>query len=188
VAAFLPNCFIDCKELYETYCANIKMLPLPAFSLLVSPSNASHFPVVVFVSLTQVLLLRLLPNTTPRPQTISNRDTDDITQEILEKCYLPFTATTSSIADNAKVSILVENLFRVFLKSCQVYHTPNLDAAIERGILARENKTKSGKRRRENSTLKKEEESDRVWLEASGERLRSLLEWVRLRSLDDDGD
>lgn len=131
---------------------------------------------MVFVSLSQFLLLRLLPNTAPRPQNVSGRVTDDLDQEILEKCFLPFSAATSAIDDNARVSILVESIFRMFLlEGFTIYRKPSLTAAIEKGIKARESKTKGDRRKRDNRALRKEEERDRVWLRASGERLKSLL-------------
>lgn len=81
---------------------------------------------------------------------------------------------TSSVEDNAKYSILVENLFRLFLTGCAANHTPNLDDAIERGIKARENMCKTdGKRRLDAAT--KEEEIAQIFLEASSRRLRSLF-------------
>lgn len=115
---------------------------------------------------------------------MSKQNSDDISQEILEKCFLPFAANTSSTVDNAKVSILVENMFRLVLTVATVYHTPCLDAAIERGILARENKAKNDKRRRENSARNKEED-DRMWLAASGKRLRSMMAWVEQKNNSD---
>jgi hypothetical protein len=57
-------------------------------------------------------------------------------------------------------------------------HTPSLEAAIEDGIKARESQAKGDKRRRGNAPKRQEEEKDRVWLEASGKRLRSLLAWI----------
>lgn len=156
--------------IYECF----RPLPLPAFSLLLSPSSSSQLPVVVFVSLTQVLLLRFLPLSAPRPESVVARENDELSLEILEKCFLPFPANTTSIADNAKVSILVEMQLRQFLN-----YSPTLEGAIERGVLARENKIRGDKRRKDNSARTKEEENDREWLKASGERLRLLLSWVR---------
>jgi hypothetical protein len=114
-----------------------------------------------------------------------DRENDDLSQEVLERCFLPFPANTSSVVDNAKVSILVEIQFRQFLKSCKCYHTPSLDGAIEKGILARENKIKGDRRRKDSGVRTKDEENDREWLEASGERLRSLLSWVEQSNEDD---
>ena len=186
MAAFLPESFVNCRDLYEAIYTCFRPLPLQAFSLLISPSNSSHYPTVVFVSLSQLFLCRLLPTTTPSPQSITRRENDDISQDILEKCFLPFSATTSSTEDNAKVSLLVESLFRLFLKSCRVYHTPSLDAAIETGILARETKSRGGKKRREAGARSNDEENSRMWLKASGERLRSLLSWVEERNYSDE--
>jgi hypothetical protein len=164
----------------------MKLLPLPAFSLLISPSNSSQLPETVIVTLSQLLLLRLLPNTAPRPQTVSQRDDDDLTPDTIEKCFLPFCANTSFTNDNAKVSILVENIFRSFLRHPEFSYKPTLDAAIEKGILARESKAKNDKRRRDDSA-RKQEDNDRMWLRASGERLRSLLAWVKRQNANDEG-
>lgn len=133
---------------------------------------------MVYVSLTQLILLRLLPSTAPRPHEISQDDTDNITQAVLEQCYLPFPANTSSAADNAKVSILVENLLRLLFREGVVCHTPSLDAAIEEGILARESKSKGDKRKKDNGMKKKEEENDLEYLRSSSQRLKSLLAWI----------
>lgn len=85
------------------------------------------------------------------------------------------------------MSILVENLFRLYIKSCGCYYSASLDAAIEKGILARENKIRGDKRRKEIGTRHIEEESERVWLSASGERLRSLLALVKEKDFETTG-
>lgn len=108
-----------------------------------------------------------------------DRDGDDLSQDVLEQCFLPFPANTSTTADNAKVSILVEIQFRQLLKSCICSYTRELDSAIGKGILARENKIKGDKRRKDNGIRTTQEENDLEWLRASGERLRSLLAWVK---------
>lgn len=184
VAAYLPDCFAECRDVYEIIYTCVKPLPLPAFSLMLSSSQSSTLPVPVFVSLSQLLLLRLLPMSAPSPQLVSQRNNDDLSQDIIERCFLPFSAITSSVSDNAKVSILVENVLALFVGSCQCYHTPSLDAAIEKGILARENKIKGDKRRRGARTRTQEEESERLWLTASSRRLRSLLSWVEYNDVE----
>ena len=173
-------------DLYDVYCNNLKSLPLPAFSLLMSPSASSQIPTVVFVSLSQLFMLRVLPNSAPRPQTVSGRRNDDLSQDILEKCFLPFAANTSSVDDNAKVSIMAESMLRLYLKNSRVYHTPDLDLAIETGIKAREGKCRNDKRKRDNGARRKEDEDDRMWLTASGKRLRSMLAWVEKNNYSDE--
>lgn len=128
--------------------------------------------------MTQLVLLRLLPIAAPRPETVSTEDNDQLTQDILERCFLPFSAQTSSVAENAKVSVLVEYLLRLLFAEGLVCHTPTLDAAVELGIAAREGKVRGDKRKKDSSIRKKVEENDLAFLKASGQRLRSLLSWI----------
>ena len=147
----------------------------------------SQLPPEVFVSLSQLITLRLLPNHAPQPRSVCQRKSDDLSQLILEKCFLPFSANTSSTDDNATVSILVESIFRLLLKDTKFCRSRSLKAAIETGILARENKCKNDKRRKENSAKKKEAD-DKMWLIASGNRLRSMLAWVEQQNNYSDED
>jgi hypothetical protein len=147
---------------------NSKTLPLPAFSLLFSPSSPSALPAKVFVTITRLVLERLSPHAVPACGSAG------ITQEVLERAVLPSVASTSSPADNARVSILAESLFRLYLKLCEVADTPGLDAAVEAGIRAREAKAKIDRRRKDSSAGEK----DREWLVASSRRLRKLVVWA----------
>lgn len=166
----------------------MRPLPVPAFSLMISPSPSSQLSTIIHVSLAQLLLLRLLPNTAPRPHTVTKSDNDELSQAVLEICFLPFSANTSAVDDNAKVSILVESLFRIFLRSCPCYHTPDLEEVILKGILAREEKARGDKRRKDTSKRKKDMESDRMWLMQSGQRLKSLFAFVEHKTANDNHD
>ena len=69
-----------------------------------------------------MILRTLIPPSAPVPLTVNRSgagadSTDLLSREVLEKCYLPFAAKTMSIADNAKVSLLVEWLLRLALSS-----------------------------------------------------------------------
>lgn len=103
----------------------------------------------------------------------------------MEKCYLPFSAISTDAGDNAKVAVLIECLFRIYLKACECYHTPGLDDAIERGIKAREEKVREGERKgkKKSAKVKRGEEGDKALMRASGERLRSLFSWIGHRKL-----
>lgn len=103
---------------------------------------------------------------------------DGLTQDILEQCYLPFPATTSSASDNAKVSILVESLLRLLVREKLTFHASSLDTAIEDGIKARESKIKGDKKKKDSATRRKDE-NDIMTLSGSGQRLRSLLSWIK---------
>lgn len=169
------------RDVYDLLAEFTVGLPIASFSLLLNISHTSPFPSVVLVSLIQLLCSRYLPKSAIRPQDVENFNNDTLTQRILEICYLPHCPMTSSIEDNAKYSILVENLFRLFLTDCEGLHTPDLDDAIERGISAREKKAKVDGRRKADA-VKKEEEIAKVFLDASSRRLRSLVDWVEQTS------
>jgi hypothetical protein len=175
---YLPDEFIDIAELYEVIVSNLKTVPLPAFSLIMSPSKSSEMKVQVFVSLANLMLLRYFPPNAPRLYEVTGSDDDNITQDVLEQCFLPYSAQNSSTHDNAKVSILVESLFRLYLRECLCSYTPTLEQAVGLGILARDNKIKTDKKPKDPGA-KKRQEVAREWLKASGERLRSLLAFVK---------
>ncbi|KAB8294159.1 hypothetical protein EYC80_009600 [Monilinia laxa] len=178
VSVFLPQKFMPVVDLYSLLAEFTAALPIASFSLLLNISQTSPLPSEVLISLMQLLCCRYLPRSTPLPHEIENSTNDSITQSILEICYLPWCPMTSSFDDNAKYSILVENLFRLFLTGCEASHTPNLDDALEKGISAREKMCKTDGRRRVDAATKKEEEIAKVFLDASSRRLRSLVNWI----------
>lgn len=186
VAAYLPEEFANLKDVYDTMYINIKPLPLPAFSLFFAPSKSNPLPQVVFVSLTWLLLLRLLPTNAPRPHTVSEFDNDNLSQKVIERCFLPFPANTHSVSDNAKLSILVECVLRFFLKYAGYFHKPRLDGVIEKGITARENKAKGDRKKKDYGVKREEDEEAWIWLKASGERLRTLRAWVEANSQEEE--
>jgi hypothetical protein len=163
---------VSCSELYDVVIDLIQPLPLPEFSLFMSPAALPYIPAVATSSMAQAYLNRLLPLSAPRP------GDDEMTQRNLERCFLPFAANTSSIEDNAKVSILVETLFRLLTTTRDIDPSPELSAAIRRGVAARENKC-TGNKRKKSSSAKDEE--DLVWLRSSAERMRFMREFVHER-------
>lgn len=132
-----------------------------------SPSSLPYFNSTALSSLSQSFLNRLLPHSTPAAPT------DDLTQRNLEQCFLPFAANNSSVEDNAKVSILVETLFRLFTLNCDEDSTPTLAAAVEKGIAAREAKCTSKRR----GIVKAD--GDMLWLKASADRISFLLQFIQ---------
>lgn len=54
--------------------------------------------------------------------------------------------------------------------------------------MARENKIKGDRRKKDANRRTKQDESDLVWLRASGERLRLLMNWVEQHPAEDDDD
>ncbi|RDW66242.1 hypothetical protein BP6252_09877 [Coleophoma cylindrospora] len=174
----LPEILGDGLEVYRIYVDCITTLPLPGLSLFITPSMDFRVLPEVFCSLDQMLLVRLMPSGVRRPK----QTTDSISQDTLEEYYLPHCAHTTSIVDNAKFSILIESLLRLFLVAdCALEYTPSLVEAVETGIKAREKKAaaKIDRRKKVNTMRREAEEVERMWLETSGQRLREILAYVR---------
>ncbi|KAI9881584.1 MAG: hypothetical protein M1830_000148 [Pleopsidium flavum] len=168
VSDTIPKKFMTVGALYDLYLDHIRPLPVPTFQLLVSPSALPYLSPVARSSLTQFILRSLIASSAPNPST------DDLNQDMLEQNFLPYTANTSNMADNAKVSLLVETLLKLLDKHIGLNPTTSLSHAVRAGITAREKKV-NGDRKKKGST-KKEEEADRVWLNGSANRMRALLE------------
>jgi hypothetical protein len=147
--------------------------------LFLAPSRSSYILGIAQVSLTQFFLRRMISNAAPHPTSIRERDSDEFDQNILEKCFFPFTALTSSVNENAKVSIMIEVLFRIFLKDCPCVYSHELEQLIDRGIKAREAMIKSNKRKKSTSAKQQVEAAEQVLLKASGVRLRNMLSFVK---------
>ena len=85
------------------------------------------------------------------------------------------------MADNAKVSLLIEALLRFLASSGKLKYTTALREAVEEGINTRERKSikKSSARKKMGSGARGgEEQVASVWLRGSGERLRGLIDFL----------
>lgn len=165
VSATLPHSFTSLASLYDLYLEHIRPLPLPTFFLLMSPASLRHFHPGAASSLTQYILHSIITSSAPLPAK------DDLTQTVLEDSYLPFAANTSSIADNAKVSLCVETLLRILNLHLGLAWTPRLQEAMEKGIDARDGKAKKSGRK----TARAGGETEREWLVGSANRIRSVV-------------
>ena len=170
VSTTLPHSFTSLDTLYNLYHEHIRPLSLPTFFLLISPASLRHFHPGAASSLTQYILRSIIASSAPLPAK------DDLTQDVLEESYLPFAANTGSVADNAKVSLCVETLLRLLNLHLGLAWTPRLQEAMEEGIDARENKAKTGGRRRAKATGG---ENEREWLVGSANRIRSVVQMAK---------
>ena len=178
VSATLPSTSTPITTLYDLYLTQIRPLPLPSFSVLLSPTSLRHFAPSAASSLTQYILRSLISSAAPLPAK------DDLTQEVLEQSYLPYAAHTSAVADNAKVGVCVEALVRLWNVHIGLLWSEGLRGAVEAGIEAREERAKTGGRGRRKGSEGQGGgggggDEDRVWLRLSAERLRGLVEMVR---------
>jgi hypothetical protein len=170
VSTELPKAFIPLEELYHMFVENIRHLPLPVFQAFIAPPALPAFSPNAQTTLCESLLFPMLESAAP--------DTDEeyLNQEKLEKCFLPYAANTSSVVDNAKVSILLEALLCLLAESDMLRISPELKEAVKNGILARNQKAQDETRRSLNSRLV--EDIEWCWLIESGERLMYLIEDV----------
>ncbi|KAL8717994.1 MAG: hypothetical protein Q9225_004816 [Loekoesia sp. 1 TL-2023] len=168
VSVFLPHTFTPLPTLYDLYLEHIRPLPLPQFFLLVSPSSMQYLHLSAASSLTQIILRSVIASSAPLPPT------DDMTQETLERCYLPYPANTSNISDNAKVSLCIETLLRLLQRHCGLDWSENFQESVEKGIEAREQKAKKAGKGKGKG--KGGGEDERMWLRGSAERIRGAVQ------------
>ena len=103
------------------YKDSILPLSLPAFSLFTStliPANTSY----------HCNLSRHLLDTIISPKAPSG-PSDLLTQDVLVTYYLSFPAKSNSPIENAKMSILLEGLMRLLLRSGLLEYSVDLEAA-----------------------------------------------------------
>ncbi|KAL9131371.1 MAG: hypothetical protein Q9217_000698 [Psora testacea] len=158
VAYHLSDHFMSTTTLYDLYLEHIRPLPLPTFSLIISPAGLRPFTIEAASSLTQFILRTIISAAAPAPPD------DRLDQNILEQCYLPFPANKANMLDNAKVSLCVETLLRLLDRytSSGLDWTPELQDAMEKGAEERIRKARKL-------------DADPVWLEGSAGRIRAVV-------------
>jgi hypothetical protein len=146
----------------------IRPLPIGTFTQYILPLD-SPFSVDMQVTINEILLKSLVAGDTPMDASST------MTQDTFEKWYAPRSAGNASVADNTKVSVLVESVLRnLWHAEClPVEGRVSLGKAVEKGIVARDQKVGSSK-----GKAGKKVESDgaaRVMLQNSAGRLRAFL-------------
>ncbi|KAJ5532690.1 hypothetical protein N7494_009242 [Penicillium frequentans] len=164
----LPGDFISVLELYNLFAENIAAQPLPIFQAFVSPFILPEFTDAEQTTLCEILLYSLREASAP------SSDETYLYQSKLEKCFLPFGAATNTIANNVKMSILLESAMMLLGKSDLLTATPSFKKIVQSGIDRRNGKAREELRRSQNS--KKQEPLELSLLRESSERLLSLAE------------
>ncbi|KAL2260215.1 hypothetical protein VTK26DRAFT_5865 [Humicola hyalothermophila] len=176
VSFYLPDTFVPVSELYERFTDNVRALPLPMFKLFVD-SHPPILPETVHVSMVRVLIEALLPKH-PDPAEV-DPDGDmlghGVTMCMMEKCFLPFAANKVTAEDNAKLSLVLENLLGFMYSQIEVEYSDGLRRAVEKGIKAREDKIK---KRSAASKADAADKAAREVLARSARNLKVLLEII----------
>ncbi|KAL5359491.1 hypothetical protein BJX96DRAFT_58562 [Aspergillus floccosus] len=167
VSDTLPDAFIGLENLYHLFVENIRHLPLPVFQAFVSPAVLPHFSPAAQTTLCEVLLFRMRESAAP--------DTNELylTQAKLEHCFLPYAASTPSIADNTKVSIALEALLMLLADNDMLKITPQLREAVEAGVLNRVDRVQVETKK--SLANRQKEDVEWSWLLESGDRLMYLV-------------
>ncbi|KAL8370368.1 hypothetical protein RB595_000647 [Gaeumannomyces hyphopodioides] len=172
---FLDNA--ECQtDLFGVFSISLRSLPVPLYELYVAPHRTE------MDSRSQISLLldavgTFRPTSAPKPNKVDKAAADGgfINMLIMEKCYLPF-AATSTAEGNAKFSLVLESLFRILWVNGQVSYSVELDEAVRAGVALRDSRSKSKKSGRSKDGA---EEAARKILAQSGSRLEYLMEIVR---------
>ncbi|KAG6019958.1 hypothetical protein E4U41_003024 [Claviceps citrina] len=169
-------------RLFEDFSLSVKSLRLELFALFVSQRENPLLP-EVHVTIIKQLFDCLLPNNYPDPRKV-DPEADAmgcLTAYMLERCYACLPANTVALEDNAKLSLVVESAVQLLWLSDMVEHSAGLEAACERGILAREDKAK--KRRTGPKGVGRADSRDVLAadvLAGSAERIRALMSALRV--------
>ncbi|MCJ1435380.1 hypothetical protein MMC27_004752 [Xylographa pallens] len=173
VAKELPDKFISYANLFDVYITHIRPLPLPTFSLFLSPPYLRFLQLGEQTDLVQYIASSFISTSAPR------MNFDDMDQQILEKCVLPWPANTTSIDDNAKLGACVETLLRLFNNVAGLKWTDKLQHCALMGIEAREGNATHRRKRKGEAGSGAGTEGDRAWLEASGKRILGVLQMAK---------
>ncbi|KAJ4008864.1 hypothetical protein NW752_008820 [Fusarium irregulare] len=170
----------DLNRLYEEYCASVKLLPLPMFSLFTC-QRPNVLVSEARITITKEMFDVLLPSSYKLPSKVDKEGEarGALTLPMLEQCYVIHPANTVALEDNAKLSLVVEDAIQLLWACDLMEYSEDFEAAVEKGIAARE--TKAKKRR---TGKMKSDETDVIAQEIlanSGERIRLLLEALKLK-------
>jgi hypothetical protein len=163
-----PSLSLEPYTLASLIAEFIRPLPIGTFTQYILPVT-SPFSIDMQVTINEILLKSLVAGDTPMDTSAS------MTQEAFEKWYAPRSAGNAGVVDNAKVSVLVESVLRnLWHADClPVEGRSSLGKAVEKGIVAREEKVGSSK-----GKMRKNVESEGAaitMLTTSAGRLRAFL-------------
>ncbi|KAI1268720.1 hypothetical protein F5Y18DRAFT_240829 [Xylariaceae sp. FL1019] len=173
---------LDFSDLYEEFEKETKSLPLPVFTSFIS-STTSTLSVDMQVSMLQGIMFLFLPSSALSPAKVDRErhENGGISAAIVERCLLPYPANTIEAEDNAKMSILLENLLMIVWQHCADTESfsEGLADAVETGIEARHAKVNKKKTRGRSRAAEDVDADARAALEMSSMRLKWLADAIQ---------
>ncbi|EMD60226.1 hypothetical protein COCSADRAFT_184738 [Bipolaris sorokiniana ND90Pr] len=167
-ALILPTSFTRLFDLCDTILEDFIQLPTVIFQALLPTMK---LPDDIQFAFNANLLSPLISGKTP------NYFVTLPTQEHFEKKLLSLKGSTQSFAANAKISLILEQLFMYMMDHDALKPTKALRGAMETGIEARQGVYGTGKGKRGNA---QEEEQGKGLLHACSQRLLGLLEVLEI--------
>lgn len=168
VSLELPTQFTKLSDLFDPITEEFTPLPTMMYSILLS---TSRLPELEQAALNANLLLPLVTGQLPDFTQL------EPTQMHLEQYLLPRRATTQSFAANAKISLIVEQIFLYMMNIKGLTATDALRTAVEKGITERNSVFGTAKGKKGNAA---EEDVAKKMLEASAMRLSGMLEVLEI--------
>ncbi|KAK6207255.1 hypothetical protein LQW54_007339 [Pestalotiopsis sp. IQ-011] len=188
---FLPDPPFDLPDLYEFYEKEVRNLPLPIFTAFVD-STTSSLRTDSQISILQNLLILSMPSSAVKPSKVDPEryDVNGTSPAIIERCFLPYAANSIAAEDNAKVSVLLEEIIKLVWTVGTENFSDKLFERVTKGINAREAKIKkkvAGTRGRRNGQPQEDPDLEaKTLLEESSARLEELAELIMDMADDDD--
>ncbi|KAK7949587.1 hypothetical protein PG988_016226 [Apiospora saccharicola] len=192
---FLTDPPVALPDLYESYVEHLKVLPLTVFNAFITQTT-SALRLDSQISILQDVLMLLMPSNAVSPARVDadRYDANGTSPAILERCFLPYASNTIEAEDNAKVSMLLEELVQlVWVDGTETFGPALVDVA-KKGVAAREAKaarkkpSARGRGRGGGPTMVEDGEAEaKAVLQASGKRLVTLARMV-VASLESDDD
>ncbi|KAK6843844.1 hypothetical protein PG987_004704 [Apiospora arundinis] len=180
---FLPDPPVTLPDLYESYVEHLKVLPLTVFNAFITQTT-SNLRLDSQISILQDLLMLFMPSNATSPARVDadRYDANGTSPAIIERCFLPNASNTIEAEDNAKVSMLLEELVQLVWMDGTEQFSPTLVDVAKRGVAARENKvrkkTSNRGRGRGGPIVEDYEAEAKAVLQASGQRLLVLARMV----------
>lgn len=167
VAIKLPDHFTTLSDWFDNVVEDFRYLPTMFFNVFLATLTVPGPMKYMFLA---NLLLPFVSGTLP------DYFRYDPTQEHFVSVLLPLKGG-QSFAHNAKVSLILEQLFTLMMAQDGLKATDELREAMEAGIQARHNAYGSGRGKRGNAG---EEKQAREIMEASSDRLLGMLEMLEI--------
>ena len=172
--------------MYDAFGDGLRELPVPVFALYIN-SSSSPLESDAQCSLLKNILRHYLPASVPDPEEedpVTNAR-DGVSVVMLEKCFLPFAANNVTLETNAKMALVLENLFGLVWREGGIGWTKTLQSAVEKGVRARNDRTKSRKAGRPKADP--DAEATRSVLARSGQRMLTMMKVIEFDDEEGNG-